>query len=215
MDTLTLSQKIMIWAIPTLFAITLHEVAHGWVASLCGDSTAKMLGRLTANPLKHIDPVGTIIVPGLMLLLSSGGLVFGWAKPVPVNSRNLHHPRRDMILVAAAGPVSNLLMAAFWALFTKLCIAFLGSNPIYFMGLAGILINLTLCVFNLIPIPPLDGSSVLAGLLPPRMAYYYLQIAPFGFFILLALFLTGMISPLLYPPITGLYHLFLSLVGLS
>lgn len=215
MDNLTLVQKIFIWAIPILFAITLHEVAHGWVANRCGDSTAKMLGRLTLNPLKHIDLVGTILVPGLMLLLLPGGIVFGWAKPVPVSWSNLRHPKRDMALVAAAGPIANLLMAIFWGIFTKICILILGNNPIYFMGLAGMLINITLLIFNLIPFPPLDGSKVLMGFLPPKLAMAFARIEPFGFIIILGLAVLGVLPRVIQPALLAVFHLFLAMFGLS
>ncbi|HVA54598.1 MAG TPA: site-2 protease family protein, partial [Gammaproteobacteria bacterium] len=162
-------QLIIIWAPPVLFAITLHEVAHGWVARRFGDPTAQMLGRLTINPLKHIDPVGTIIVPVLLLVLHTGFL-FGWAKPVPISPRNFKNPRRDMAIVAAAGPLSNLVMGIIWALVIRLGALLYPTlhwiEPLIYMGLAGVLINVALMVFNLIPLPPLDGGRVLVGLLP-------------------------------------------------
>lgn len=210
---LTLVQKIAIWALPMIFAITLHEVAHGYVASLFGDQTARFSGRLTINPAKHIDLVGTIILPLLMLLVSN--FIFGWAKPVPVDPRNLRHPRRDMAFVALAGPVSNLLMAVFWALIAKggMMLAdggnpWLGA-PLNYMGMVGIMINVVLAVLNLIPLPPLDGGKVLASLLPPRVAYQYSLIEPYGFIILVLLLVTGILSNVMGP----LVYLFSSLIA--
>ena len=187
----TLIQTIAIWALPILFAITVHEVAHGWVASKFGDPTAKMLGRLTLNPLKHIDLFGTIIVP--IILLSLGGFIFGWAKPVPVDPKNLHHPKRDMAFVSIAGIIANFLMAIIWALFAKLGL-FLASRgfhqlmPLIYMGQAGVSINLWLMIFNLLPIPPLDGSHIIMAFLPEKLAYKYAQLGRYGLVILLLLF---------------------------
>jgi Zn-dependent protease len=200
---LTLVQKIAIWAIPVLFAITLHEVAHGFAARRLGDNTAAMLGRLSLNPLKHIDPVGTILVPGLLLAI--GGFLFGWAKPVPVDYRNLRNPRRDMALVAAAGPLSNLAMALGWGLLLKLALSMDASGGIWlglrYMAVAGIVINLVLMVLNLLPLPPLDGGRVVSGLLPAGMARGYDRIEPFGLFIVLGLLATGLLSKIMYWPL--------------
>ena len=192
---LGLIQKIAVWVVPVLFAITVHEVAHGWVAKLLGDPTAKMLGRLTLNPVKHIDPIGTVVVPAVALWLS--GFVFGWAKPVPVTWRNLNRPKRDMALVALAGPVSNLLMAIGWTLVLRVSGHFHGNGmewitePLLWMSIAGIFVNCMLLLVNLIPIPPLDGGRVLSGILPGPMAYHFSRIEPYGIPIVLALFLTG------------------------
>lgn len=202
MNQLSGLQVFAVWVLPVLFAITVHEVAHGWVASKLGDKTALMLGRLTLNPIKHIDLVGTIIVPAVLLFL--GGFIFGWAKPVPVTWQNLNHPKRDMALVAIAGPISNLIMALLWAGVAKLgTILFMDgfswALAIRYMGSAGILINLMLMYLNVIPIPPLDGSRVVSSLLPNRMAAKYDRIEPFGFFILLALLALGALGFILIP----------------
>jgi Zn-dependent protease len=204
MDNLTGVQLFAVWVLPVLFAITVHEVAHGWIASKLGDKTALIMGRLTLNPLKHIDILGTIIVPGILLLL--GGFVFGWAKPVPVTWSNLKKPRRDMALVAIAGPITNLLMAFIWACIGKLGIIMLthgfpGGLAIQYMGSAGILINLMLMFLNLIPIPPLDGSRVISSILPPRWSYRYNRMELFGFFILIALLATGVLGFILVTPV--------------
>jgi Zn-dependent protease len=213
MYEITLIQKIAAWALPVLFAITVHETAHGWMALRLGDKTALMLGRLTLNPLKHIDPVGTILVPGLMLMLS--GLMFGWAKPVPITWQNLGNPKRDMVLVALAGPLANLLMAVLWALVIRLGIM-LGDIgvPLIFMGAVGIFINTLLMALNLLPLPPLDGGRVMTGLLPGPLAWKFSRIEPYGFLILIGLLVTGILGTILIPviwlvidtlaPITGL-----------
>lgn len=217
MDHLTLIQRIAIWALPILFAITVHEAAHGWMARRLGDPTAMMLGRLTLNPIKHIDPIGTILVPGLLLLF--GGFIFGWAKPVPVTWENLKHPKRDMAMVAAAGPLANLVMAFLWAIVAK--IGFMLGNtfawaayPMMYMGGAGIAINVVLMVLNLLPIPPLDGGRVLGGLLPGPWAWQLSRLEPYGFLILLVLLMTGLLGNLLHLPVTLLQELMFNLAGL-
>ena len=207
MQTLTVIQLIAIWIVPVLFAITLHEAAHAWIANLCGDATAKLLGRLSINPLKHIDPIGTVLIPILVGVLSGFQFVFGWAKPVPINWYKLRKPRRDMALVAVAGPVANILMAFVWALCAKLGAllnpdASLVALFILLTGEAGIIINLVLCFLNLIPIPPLDGSKILASLLPPRLATHYQKLEPFGFLILCILLFSGVLGLLINSPLS-------------
>jgi Zn-dependent protease len=217
MDEFSLAQRIVIWALPVLFAITVHEVAHGWVAKQLGDPTAMMLGRLTLNPIKHIDPIGTILVPLVLMVL--GGFIFGWAKPVPVTWENLKHPKRDMVFVAAAGPLANLVMAVIWAIIAKVGFLFIGSVdsvaiPLIYMGQAGILINTVLMVLNLIPMPPLDGGRVVSGLLPDRLSWQFSRIEPYGILILLGLLATGLLGQLLWPPVQGVVGAFYSLFNL-
>lgn len=212
---LSLVQKISIWVVPVLLGITVHEVMHGFVARKLGDNTAFMLGRLTLNPLKHVDPVGTVLIPGLLVLLQAGFL-FGYAKPVPINWRNLRHPKRDMALVAAAGPLSNLVMAIAWALLIRLG-AMLGEPgvPLIYMGVAGITINIILMVLNLLPLPPLDGGRVMTGLLPGPLAYKFSRIEPYGFFILIGLLVTGILGLVLWPVISLVMSLVVPVSGLS
>jgi len=213
---MSLVQTIAVWALPVIFAITLHEVAHGWVARALGDSTAYKLGRLSLNPLRHVDPVGTVLVPGVLLAMG-GGFLFGWAKPVPVDWRNFRKPRTDMALVAVAGPLSNLAMALAWGLLFKLASDHGAQEGTWYglmqMGRAGILINISLMVLNLLPLPPLDGSRVLMGLLPPRAAFNYAKIERYGMMILILLILpiggSSILSRIMYWPFV------LSLVGLS
>jgi len=201
MDIEKIIYTTAVWALPVIFAITLHEVAHGWVASKLGDNTARMLGRLTLNPIKHIDPIGTIIVPLAMVFMT--GFAFGWAKPVPVNQRNLRNPKKDMVLVAIAGPLANVAMAILWVFFLKLVHTTV-SDPNILKGLmamaqAGIIINLVLFVFNLFPIPPLDGSKVLAGFVPPSVSDIMDKIEPYGFFIIVGLLYFGILNTILNP----------------
>jgi len=203
-----LVQTLAIYALPVIFAITLHEAAHGYVARHFGDNTAYVLGRVSLNPLRHIDLVGTILLPVLILvtskLLGSGGILFGWAKPVPVDFSALRHPKRDMLWVAAAGPLANLLMAMLWALTLKLALitpqnAF--TLPLSLMAEAGITVNLVLMVLNLLPILPLDGGRIAVSLLPNRLAYSYSRLEPYGFPILLVLLFTNTLGIILNPPL--------------
>ncbi len=201
-----LVQTLAIYALPVIFAITLHEAAHGYVARHFGDNTAYVLGRVSLNPVRHIDLVGTILVPLLILvtskLLGSGGILFGWAKPVPVDFSALRHPKRDMLWVAAAGPFANLLMALLWALALKTALvtqhnAF--TLPLSLMAEAGITVNLVLMVLNLLPILPLDGGRIAVSLLPNRLAYSYSRLEPYGFPILLLLLFTNTLGVILNP----------------
>ena len=193
-------QNIAIYALPVIFAITLHEAAHGYVAKHFGDLTAYAQGRVSLNPIRHIDPVGTILLPLLTLLL--GGILFGWAKPVPVNFSALRHPKQDMLWVALAGPGANLFMALLWAFVIKLGISLPESDlarPMILMGEAGIKINVILMVLNLLPLPPLDGGRVAVSLLPHRMAHGFAKIEPYGFMILLLLLVTGVLGAIIGP----------------
>jgi Zn-dependent protease len=210
-------QLFAVAAIPVLFAITVHEVAHGWMARRFGDPTAMMLGRLTLNPLKHIDPIGTILVPALLLF--AGGFIFGWAKPVPVTQQNLRHPERDMAWVAAAGPASNLIMAVLWGLMIKLVLMMGGLfpafvEPLLLMGQFGVVINLVLMVLNLLPIPPLDGSRVVSAFLPGPLAWRYNRFEMFGLVIVAVLLFSGLLGRIIGPPIRFLESVIYSLFGL-
>ncbi|WP_019896336.1 site-2 protease family protein [Hydrogenovibrio halophilus] len=207
MFELSTMQTIAVWALPVLFAITLHEAAHGWVAAKLGDKTALMLGRVTLNPFKHIDPIGTILVPIALLVL--GGFVFGWAKAVPISQRNFRRPQRDMAWVAIAGPAANLVMALGWLALIKVAMSMGatfesgGTGSVQFLlyaGVAGVTINLVLMILNLLPLPPLDGSRVLAAFLPPRWVWQYYRLEPYGIFILLGLLFLGILGPLITGP---------------
>ncbi|HEV2613542.1 MAG TPA: site-2 protease family protein [Gammaproteobacteria bacterium] len=200
----TVPQAIVLWGIPLLFAITVHEVAHGWVANKLGDPTARILGRLTLNPLKHIDLFGTIILPALTIWL--GGIIFGWAKPVPITWRNLRHKRRDIALVAFAGPFANFLMVFIWAAVAKLGITLEAhhiTQGVVFeaMGKIGIYVNALLMILNLLPIQPLDGGRVVSSLLPGRWSYYFDKLEPYGLIILLVLIMFGVLGMLLTGPV--------------
>ncbi|VAW55136.1 FIG004556: membrane metalloprotease [hydrothermal vent metagenome] len=196
-----IAYTIAVWAAPILFAITLHEAAHGWVANKLGDPTAKKLGRITINPIKHIDPVGTIVVP--LFLATVSPFVMGWAKPVPVQPQYFKSPMLDMALVAVAGPASNFIMACIWAMFIQLSVMTLDQSQVLTflvkMGENGIIINIVLMVLNLLPIPPLDGGRVLAGLLPPKLALPYMQLERFGMVIILLLLVSGILGKILWP----------------
>lgn len=204
---LTVIQKIAIYALPVIFAITVHEAAHGYAAKHFGDMTAYHAGRITLNPLKHIDMFGTIILPALTVML--GGILFGWAKPVPVDFRRLHHPKKDMLWVAAAGPASNFVMAIFWALVMKFSVhapeAFV--LPMALMAKAGVTINIVLMVLNLLPLPPLDGGRIAVSLLPMNLARPFAQIERYGFIILIILLFSGVLGQILTPLINLVYAL--------
>lgn len=217
---LNLFQTIAIYALPVIFAITLHEAAHGYVAKHFGDLTAYAAGRVSMNPLRHIDPVGTIALPLALLIVSKlfggGGILFGWAKPVPVNFANLRHPKRDMLWVAAAGPASNLLMAMFWTLMLKAGLAMPGNYfalPLMLMGAAGVFINVIFMVLNLLPLPPLDGGRILVSLLPHRLAFKFARIEPYGFMILIVLLFTGALGYIMWPLIGISLSLIAALFG--
>jgi Zn-dependent protease len=213
MPDFSLLQKIILLAPPILFAITLHEVAHGWVANRLGDPTARMLGRLTINPLKHIDPIGTVLIPIVLFVSTHGNFIFGWAKPVPVTAQNFADPRRGMAWVALAGPVSNLLMGLLWVgvawLAHALSPQFPLIEPLYYMGQFGVVANVVLGVLNLFPLPPLDGSRVLTGFLPPEGARIMYRIEPYGLFIVALLMFTGVLGTLLGPLMNWLINLLL------
>ncbi|MBP6058592.1 MAG: site-2 protease family protein [Nitrosomonas sp.] len=214
-------QGIAIYALPVIFAITMHEAAHGYIAKQFGDFTAFNEGRISLNPIRHIDLVGTIVVPLTLFVLSKltigAGFLFGWAKPVPVNFSNLRQPKRDMLWVAAAGPGANLLMAFFWALMIKLAIIMPESNfakPLALMGIAGIEINVILMVLNLLPLPPLDGGRMAVSLLPHRLAYQFSRIEPYGFMILLVLLFSGVLGAVIGPAIIWTKQIIVSIFGL-
>ena len=209
-------QKITVYAIPLIFAITLHEAAHAFAARYFGDATAYMLGRMTLNPLKHIDPIWTILVPIVTLLFTP--FVFGAAKPVPVNFGGLRNPKRDMIWVAAAGPLANLAMMIIWAVVGKIAISLPVSDPVVFLALmaqAGIFVNALLMVFNLFPLLPLDGGRILTGLLPNRLAYAFSRTEPYGMFILIALMLSGIMGQFLWPLVEISMKSIYAIIGLS
>lgn len=200
-----LIQTITVYALPVLFGITLHEAAHGYVARMFGDPTAWQAGRISLNPIRHVDPMGTIVVPLVLLLstklLGGGGLLFGWAKPVPVDWSRLRNPKRDMAWVALAGPASNLIMAIIWAIGLRL-LAEAGASATDFwarMAIAGVQVNLVLMALNLVPLPPLDGGRIVCSILPNRLAYQYSRIEPYGIVILIVLMVTGMLWFLLEP----------------
>ena len=211
--------NIFIWAIPLVLAISLHEAAHGWIAHLLGDSTAKQLGRLTANPLKHIDPVGTLVVPVFLLLVSQGGFAFGWAKPVPVDPRHFVNPQKDMALVALAGPASNFFMAIAWILIMLFAHNVLDKGMIAatLSGMAeiGVLINLILMVLNLFPIPPLDGGRILTGVLPLQWAAMFARLEMVGMWVVIFLLASGILGKILWPMVRGVQTNLYSLFGLG
>jgi Zn-dependent protease len=202
MDFAQIVQTVALYAIPVLFAITLHEAAHGYVAKHYGDNTAHMLGRITVNPLKHIDPVGTIAMPLLLYFATSGAFLFGYAKPVPVNFGQLRNPKRDMIWVALAGPGANLIQAIAWTVLFYVLLASGVEEPFFLkMCQAGLLVNLVMFAFNLFPLPPLDGGRILVGLLPWKQAALVSRVEPWGFFIVMALVISGVVGNLWLRPL--------------
>ena len=202
MDTSNLIQTVSVYAIPVIFAITLHEAAHGYAAKYFGDRTAYMMGRVTLNPFSHIHWVGTILLPLLLYFSTSGALIFGYAKPVPVNFGNLKNPKRDMVWVALAGPGVNLIQAIVWALLYVVYTDFGVTEKFFFaMCKAGVLSNVVMFAFNLFPLPPLDGGRIVVGLLPLKQAYQFSRIEPYGFFIVMALVLTGVVNHLWLDPV--------------
>ncbi|MGV6826372.1 MAG: site-2 protease family protein [bacterium] len=221
MEELSLVQQLVVFLLPLVFAITVHEAAHGWVADRLGDPTARQLGRITLNPIPHIDPIGTIVVPlGLYALsaMSGGGFLFGWAKPVPVNTLRLRNIRRDSALVSIAGPASNLLMLILWVLLMKVSASIANpsiSTPLFYLAASGVWINSLLMLLNLLPILPLDGGRVTASLLPPALAIKYSKLEPFGLFILIGLLFTGLLGPILWPAMRTVLSLALNLAGIS
>ena len=205
MDINNLIQTVLIYALPVLFAITVHEAAHGYAARHFGDNTAYMLGRCTLNPLKHIDPVGTILMPLLLYFATSGAFLFGYAKPVPVQFGRLRNPKRDMVWVALAGPASNFVQAIFWAILWVLLPGLGVEEPFFIeMAQAGVLVNLVMWAFNLFPLPPLDGGRILVGLLPWKQAHFVARIEPWGFFIVMGLVIAGVVGALWLRPLMSL-----------
>ncbi len=202
MDTTNLIQTVSVYAIPVIFAITLHEAAHGYAAKYFGDNTAYMMGRVTLNPFPHIHLMGTILLPLLLYFSTNGALLFGFAKPVPVDFGNLRHPKRDMVWVALAGPASNLVQAIVWALLFVVYTDF-GVSEKFFLAMckAGVLSNVVMFAFNLFPLPPLDGGRIVVGLLPWKQAYQFSRIEPYGLFIVMALAITGVVKHLWLDPV--------------
>lgn len=213
MDIANLLQTVLIYALPVLFAITVHEAAHGYAARHFGDDTAAMMGRITLNPLKHIDPVGTLLMPLLLYFATSGAFLFGYAKPVPVRFDRLRHPKRDMVWVALAGPGANLLQALLWGVLLYLLLG-AGLTELFFLEMckAGILTNVVMFAFNLFPLPPLDGGRILIGLLPWRQAALLARVEPWGFFIVMALVISGLVNSLWMRPLMGLTYGLLELL---
>lgn len=217
MDVGNLVQLIALYAIPAIFAITLHEAAHGYAARHFGDPTAYQAGRISLNPVRHIDPVGTLLIPAVVLFASGGKFAFGWAKPVPVNFGMLRNPKRDMLWVAAAGPGANLFMAVLWALLFKL-VAVMPMNyfsePALRMAEGGIIINLVLMVLNLFPLPPLDGGRIAVSLLPHRLAYQFSRVEPYGMIILMVLLFTGVLGAVMLPVIGVAWTILKTIFGI-
>lgn len=218
MEFESILRLIALYAIPGIFAITLHEAAHGYAARLFGDLTAYHAGRITLNPVRHVDPVGTLLVPILILTVSEGKYAFGWAKPVPVNFGALRNPKRDMLWVAAAGPGSNLVMAVLWVLVIKIAGAIpvnYFTEPMILMARGGIIINVVLMVLNLLPLPPLDGGRIAVSLLPRGLAYRFARVEPYGMIILIVLMFLGVLGSLLMPLVSGFIRVLVSLFGIG
>jgi Zn-dependent protease len=212
-DTAHLIQTIAIYALPVIFAITVHEAAHGYAARYFGDDTAWKLGRVTLNPTRHIDPIGTVLMPLMLYFATSGAFLFGYAKPVPVRFDRLRHPKKDMVWVALAGPGVNLIQAFLWGLALYVLQGFGVSEPFFIkMCQAGVLVNVVMFVFNLFPLPPLDGGRILVGLLPQAQAYWVARIEPWGFFIVLGLVLLGVLTTLWLQPLMAVTYGFLNIV---
>ena len=210
-NNLSTAQIVSVSVLPVLFGITLHEVSHGFVAKLLGDRTAEMMGRLTVNPIKHIDPIGTVVLPALLLV--AGAPVFGWAKPVPVSHQNLRDPRKGMAMVAAAGPLSNLVMAVFWAILFRIGNAMgpsggMTAEVLFYAGAVGIYVNIVLALLNMLPVLPLDGGRFVSGILPGRLSASYDKLEPWGFPILVLLLFTGVLGLILWPPLDFLFSIF-------
>jgi Zn-dependent protease len=218
MDPTNVLIKILVYALPVIFAITLHEAAHGYVARHFGDSTAYMLGRVSLNPVRHIDPIGTIVLPIVTLLLS--GFMFGWAKPVPVNFQNLRHPKRDSLWVAAAGPASNLAQALIWAAVARVLAEVISPTGLaggFWLAVAeaGVVVNVAFAILNLVPLLPLDGGRMLASILPGRLSYQYSRLEPYGMIILILLIVTPVLGRVLNPLVLGTLRAIYSLFGLQ
>lgn len=211
MDINNLVQTVLIYALPVLFAITIHEAAHGYVARYLGDNTAYMMGRVTLNPFKHVDLMGTVVMPLMLYFATSGAFLFGYAKPVPVNFAQLRHPKRDMVWVALAGPASNFIQALLWYI-GYLVLVGSGVSERFFLEMckAGVLVNLVMWAFNLFPLPPLDGGRVLVGLLPRGLANSFSRVEPWGFFIVMALVLAGVVSTYWLRPLIALGYFLLN-----
>lgn len=215
MDIDAIIRGVSIWALPVILAVVLHEVAHGWVADRLGDNTARFMGRLTLNPIKHIDPFGTVLIP-LMLIIAGSPFLFGYAKPVPIDFRKLRNPKRDMVLVALAGPLTNLLLALASTFLLFLAVQMpenmiWAAQPLALMCQASIIINLVLFIFNLLPLPPLDGGRVAVGLLPASMGYQLARLEPYGFLIIVGLLLLGVLQTVIGPLVMGGSYLLINM----
>ncbi len=213
MDIANLIQTVLIYALPVLFAITVHEAAHGYAARYFGDNTAYALGRITLNPLKHIDPIGTIAMPLLLYFSTGGAFLFGYAKPVPVRFGNLRNPKRDMIWVALAGPGVNLIQAIIWGVLLYVVVG-TGVDERFFVEMckAGTLVNVVMFVFNLFPLPPLDGGRILVGLLPYKQAELVSRVEPYGFFVVMGLVVAGVLGTIWMRPLMSLTYGFIEII---